>query len=405
VSGRRFVGFGLGAIQTGLFLYEAQAPGTFSSFTVAEVDRKLLAQVRGVGGELRVNIAHEDRVERAVLRGVEVLDPNDPSDAVRLEQAVREADELATAVPSVSLYEAGGPASIAAVLARSLDASRPRVLYAAENHNHAARLLTEAITRLRGGPAPRFQALETVIGKMSGVVTDPAEIESLGLASLVPGLDRAVLVEAFNRILVSRVALPGFQRGIAVFEEKPDLLPFEEAKLYGHNAVHALLGYLGLHRGYTLMSEVLEDSELRELGVRAFLEESGGALRARHGASGEALFTEAGYRDYALDLVRRMGNPFLRDHVARVCRDPRRKLGYDDRLVGTMRLALEAGIVPRLFAVGARAALSALATAEGRAGGLDARGIRDMLLAIWSDAATDEHAETCVELIAAAGLL
>jgi len=49
------------------------------------------------------------------------------------------------------------------------------------------------------------------------------------------------LVEAFNRILISKtsfgdtLATRGFHRGIEVFEEKPDLLPFEEAKLYGHN--------------------------------------------------------------------------------------------------------------------------------------------------------------------------
>ena len=72
------------------------------------------------------------------------------------------------------------------------------------------------------------------------------------------------------------------------------------------------------------------------------------------------MFTKEGYRVFADDLLERMVNPWLRDSVERVTRDPRRKLGWDDRLVGTMRLALAAGIEPRRFAVGAAAALDRL---------------------------------------------
>jgi mannitol-1-phosphate/altronate dehydrogenase len=53
-----------------------------------------------------------------------------------------------------------------------------------------------------------------------------------------------------------------------------------------------------------------------------------------------------------------MVNPWLNDLVARVIRDPRRKLGWNDRLIGTMRLVLDAGITPRRFAEGAAAALA-----------------------------------------------
>jgi hypothetical protein len=37
-----FVGFGLGPIQTGLFLYEAFRSGNFQTYTVAEVDDSLV---------------------------------------------------------------------------------------------------------------------------------------------------------------------------------------------------------------------------------------------------------------------------------------------------------------------------------------------------------------------------
>ncbi len=77
-----------------------------------------------------------------------------------------------------------------------------------------------------------------------------------------------------------------------------------------------------------------------------FLEESGAPLIRRHAATGDPLFTEGGYAAYADDLLARMVNPWLFDRVDRIIRDPARKLGWDDRLFGTMRLSLEAGIPP-----------------------------------------------------------
>ncbi len=86
----------------------------------------------------------------------------------------------------------------------------------------------------------------------------------MGLARLTPVTDRAILVEEFNRILVTRVNLPGFRRGIEVFVEKDDLLPFEEAKLYGHNAIHALIGYLADLEGLATMAEAGANSRIMQ---------------------------------------------------------------------------------------------------------------------------------------------
>jgi mannitol-1-phosphate 5-dehydrogenase len=205
--------------------------------------------------------------------------------------------------------------------------------------------------------------LNTVIGKMSGVVTDPGQIAEQKLLPMTPGVARAFLVEQFNRILITRIQLDGFRRGIEVFEEKPDLLPFEEAKLYGHNATHALIGYLLREAGGGFMSEAARDTRLMNLARDAFLLESGGALCRKY-AGLDPLFTEAGYRAYVDDLLARMTNPHLRDAVERITRDTRRKLGWEDRLIGTMRLALGQGIRPDRYALGAAAAVRQLAAEE-----------------------------------------
>jgi mannitol-1-phosphate/altronate dehydrogenase len=55
-----------------------------------------------------------------------------------------------------------------------------------------------------------------------------------------------------------------------------------------------------------------------------------------------------------------MFNPYLGDTVERVGRDPERKLEWDDRLVGTVRLALQQGLNPVRYAMGTAAAVIAL---------------------------------------------
>lgn len=405
---KRFVGFGFGPIQSGLMLLEAQSARTFDSCTIAEIDQGLVDAVRSNANAVTVNIAHADRVEQRRLTGIEMLNPTVERDRRVLIEAVTAADEMATAIPSVKLYAAGGSSSIAALLARGIDTAKPRILYAAENHNYAARILRDQIAR-HTDPSrlSRFQILDTVVGKMSGVIADPAVMERLELAPLTPGFPKAVLVEEFNRILVSRVTLSGFERGIPAFQEKDDLLPFEEAKLFGHNAIHALLGYLAYGKGYRVMSEVGEDGELMALGRRAFIEESGATLVRKHGSSGDPLFTPEGYAAYADDLLARMTNRFLNDEIARVCRDPQRKLGYGDRVFGTMREALSQGVVPALMAQAAAAGLRYCVAERVDLGvalpadpsEIDARTARAALDALWREEPADKYRELIVGLV------
>ena len=131
----------------------------------------------------------------------------------------------------------------------------------------------------------------------------------------------------------------------------------------------------------------------------AFLEESGKALMHKRGGI-DPLFTPNGFKAYVDDLMERMVNPNLRDAVERIIRDPRRKLAWDDRLIGTMRLALDAGIRPVRFARGAAAALAMVAreepgksvvqlldeiVASGDAGASRKREIKDLILHAWGE--------------------
>ena len=358
-----YTGFGFGPIQSALFLYEAYQTGNFSRFAVVDVDEKLIEAVRRNGGRYTVNIARPDRIDRATVEGVELYNSQIPKEAEQFVEAVAASDEMCTALPSVNIYAAGGETSVVILLARGLkrrigtpNESLPTIVYTAENHNRAAEILGEQVYPLipesmRGN----VQFLNTVIAKMSGVISEPEAIERLGLAAITPGFPRAILVEEFNRILISKIRLPRYRRGIEVFIEKEDLLPFEEAKLYGHNAIHALIAYLADLKGYRIMSEAGNDIWIMETARKAFIEESGAALIQANAQLADPLFAEEGYAEYAEDLLVRITNPNLNDLVERVGRDHPRKLGIEDRLYGTMVIALGQGVVPRNLALGAAA--------------------------------------------------
>ncbi len=361
---KTFVGFGFGPIQSALFLYEAFRSGHFSRFVVAEVEAATVNAVRSAGGRYTINIALPDGIKQASVSGVEIYNPGVPEDRRKIVEAIAVADEMATCLPSVAFFDSGGPTSVARTLAEGLfsrPAQFPTIIYAAENHNHAAELLCEAVAKYCPAAAlEEVRFLNTVIGKMSGVITDAETIARLRLSPMTPTTPRAVLVEEFNRILISQVGLRGFNRGIDVFIEKADLLPFEEAKLYGHNAIHALIGYLGALCGLSAMSDAANHGNIMTIARAAFIDESGAALIRKYSRLGDPLFTPAGYTAYADDLLARMVRPTLNDLIARVTRDQVRKLGYEDRFYGTMRLALQHGIRPVNLAKGAAAAVISL---------------------------------------------
>ncbi len=355
-----FTGFGFGPVQGGLFVKEAFASGNFKRIVISEIDQKLVDAIRASGGSYYVNIAKSDGIETLKIDNVELLNPTIDSDRKKLVEVLADSTEIVTSLPSVKIYEAGGDSSVSSLISSAIigNKAKAKIIYTAENNNIAAEILEKSVVAKTGSAvADNIRFLNTVIGKMSRVVTDPKEIKQLDLKPIARGIDRAFLVEEFNHILVTKTDIEGFTAGIKVFVEKADLLPFEEAKLYGHNAVHALLAYLGFVKGYSKMTELNNDPQVMQIAKDAFINESGKALIKKYADIGDDLFTEAGYKHFAEDLLERMTNQYLGDTVARAGRDVVRKLGIDDRIFGTMALSIENGIEPVNMAMGALAGI------------------------------------------------
>jgi len=160
-------------------------------------------------------------------------------------------------------------------------------------------------------------------------------------------------------------------------------------KLYLFCAGHATTAYLGALKGYHFVHAAIADPEIRGAVVAAMFEAQRG-LRRRYGRqfAGDDLELQA--------IVARFENAALADPVVRVCRDPRRKLGPSDRLVGAARLAVRAGIEPKHLAQAIAAGLCFLiaeqqavgaARAEpdlGQISGLDSRrGLGRLVADVW----------------------
>lgn len=103
-----FVGFGFGPIQGGLFVKEAFESGNFKRIVIAEIDQVLVDAVRNNGGRYFVNIAGSDGVEAVRVEGVEMFNPTVESDRDALLEALGEATEIVTSLPSVLFYSVGG---------------------------------------------------------------------------------------------------------------------------------------------------------------------------------------------------------------------------------------------------------------------------------------------------------
>jgi mannitol-1-phosphate 5-dehydrogenase len=121
-------------------------------------------------------------------------------------------------------------------------------------------------------------------------------------------------------------------------------------KVYTYNAINAVISYIGHLKGYQLLSEAASDSEIHSLAEQAGMEASA-ALVAAHG------FNIEEQEKWVKRALSKYQDERIVDPIARQCRDPMRKLGENDRLLGPILLCKEHGIPCEALKVGLAAAL------------------------------------------------
>ena len=186
----------------------------------------------------------------------------------------------------------------------------------------------------------RFGFVEAVVSRMVPVVPDAIRRrDPLWIAC-----------EPYARLPVDATAFRGTPPQFPGIEPVENILAYQTRKLATHNMSHAVCAYLGHEAGHALVWQAMDEGAIAD-EIRAAMNETGQALCNRFGFEAEA------QRAHENDLLERYRNRALSDQVSRVAADPLRKLGPEDRLVGSARLCIEEGIEPVHVTGGIRSAL------------------------------------------------
>ncbi|WP_415229528.1 mannitol-1-phosphate 5-dehydrogenase [Psychromonas sp.] len=144
----------------------------------------------------------------------------------------------------------------------------------------------------------------------------------------------AVTVETFSEWIVDQTQFKGEIPTIKGMECTDNLMAFVERKLFTLNTGHLITAYLGVLAGHETIKESIEDDAIRA-DVTAAMEESGEVLIRRYD------FDPKAHAAYIQKILGRFANPYLRDEVDRVGRQPIRKLSANDRLIKPLNGTLE----------------------------------------------------------------
>lgn len=223
--------------------------------------------------------------------------------------------------------------------------SEPLNLIICENLKGAAAILREMV--LQALPRKLYEYVASHIGFVDTVIARMVPAPTPEMRAQDPSL---IIVEPYKELPVDRNGFVGEPPAIVGMLPCAPFSFYSERKLYIHNAGHAVLAYLGYLAGCEYGYEALDDDEIY-FQVRGAMEESALALARRYHPPGGALLANID------DLLHRFRNRVLGDTIARLGRDPIRKLARTDRLVGAALNAVAEGVMPENLVTGIAAGL------------------------------------------------
>jgi len=266
------------------------------------------------------------------------------ADAETIAEKIAAADIMATAVGQRA-FKSIAPLIASGIQRRmALGTSEPLNIIICENLFRGANTLRECILenkteQYRDFVRRHIGFVESVVSRMvPGQPETPKDADPLLL-----------MAEEYAVLPVDKKAFVGDVPAIEGLQPCENLLARQEQKMFTHNTGHSLCAYLGFLRGYKYIHEAIRDDRIKAIVLGA-LAESGRALVKKHKLDARE------HDDYVANLLERFNNEALGDTVFRGARDPVRKLGGQDRLVGAAKLALAFGVTPDYLAIGIAAA-------------------------------------------------
>jgi mannitol-1-phosphate 5-dehydrogenase len=285
------------------------------------------------------------------------VDPEEPKKEIRNVSGVMSNDPVALnkcIVDSEIITTAVGP-NVLRIIARSLAAGISARRKAGKQYLNviACENMTNASSHLRDEVLKHITDEED-----KAYIEEYVGFPNCAVDRIVPPVDQAALggnilsvgVEAFYEWIVEEPAFKGPRPEIKGMKLTDNLVAYVQRKLFTLNCGHAITAYLGYLKGYKTVDESLKDPQIEAI-VRGAMLESGAALCKKHGFDFEE------HKQYIEKIMKRFRNPYIKDDVARVGREPLRKLGPSDRLVGPAKMAAEYGLPYKNLMKGIAAAL------------------------------------------------
>jgi mannitol-1-phosphate 5-dehydrogenase len=295
----------------------------------ADVDPGIISLLNSRGG-YRVVIKGEREEEIYVnkVRAISALDKASVSDEVAT------AGIIAVSVGKNAL-EKVIPVIASGLQKRYRDnPDKPLDIILAENMRSAADFTRE---QLRKNLSPGFPEesyvglIETSIGKMVPIMP-LAEVEKDPLV---------VFAEPYNTLILDGKGFKSPIPDVKGLAPKNNIKAWVDRKAFIHNLGHATAAYYGyfLHPDSVYMYEILDDEKVLSFTRKVMLQ-SAGILLATYPED----FTSSALEDHIDDLLFRFRNKALQDTIFRVGQDLPRKLGADDRFMGSIHLGETAGM-------------------------------------------------------------
>lgn len=146
----------------------------------------------------------------------------------------------------------------------------------------------------------------------------------------------------------SRIAgkLPAWEC-ITFIDDFGDLL---KQKLYTNNTSVALIAFLGRLRKFRYVSESANDPQIEKILDKAYDEINQSLIKGMG-------INEESQLKFSKNAKAKYQDREIIDDITRIARDPIRKLGREDRLIGPAKIAMSIGIKPKAISMAIAAAL------------------------------------------------
>lgn len=222
--------------------------------------------------------------------------------------------------------------NISAIIAKGIEMrmqiknSKPLNIIACENLNNASLFLEKLTYKHLSIEAIKFAELN--IGFPDAMISCVVP---------VPTDDLFLVAEDYNEWVVRKSKFKGKITDFKFLDVIDNFDAYLERKLWIHNGGHATVAYAGYPLGYKYIHEAVLDKQVAEFAV-SVIHQIGDVIIHKYG------FDLNETREYEADFCNRGLITEMKDSLLRVVRDPLRKLGRSDRLMGPALYAYNNGL-------------------------------------------------------------